>query len=84
MNKILFLLLFVSTAILAENKTLVSQMQERETISAIELEELDAVNEQNRKQKISEYISKLSKLDEDISALFESSNRPFLIYVSPV
>jgi len=68
MNKILFLLLFVSTAILAENKTLVSQMQERETISAIELEELDAVNEQNRKQKISEYISKLSKLDEDISA----------------
>ena len=67
MSKIFFLFLFISTTILAQNEVLVTPQQLKETISALELQEIEKASEQERKEKISKYISALKELDEEIS-----------------
>jgi len=57
MNKILFLLLFVSSLVLAQN----------ETITAVELEKIEQEKELERKRKIQDHLSKLEKIENDIS-----------------
>ncbi|WP_455756143.1 mechanosensitive ion channel family protein [Sulfurimonas sp.] len=58
MNKILFLFLFVSSLVLAQNN---------DTMTSAELQEIEQAKELERKEKIQDYLTKLEEIENDIS-----------------
>ncbi|MBU0721706.1 mechanosensitive ion channel family protein [bacterium] len=71
MTRILLLLFFISSLLFSQNETAVVQVSKTEAvpqkISKADLENLELKKEEERKERILEYVSKLKEIDREVS-----------------